>query len=609
MAKIEHSVHKQILQNITRHTGSEIFQHMVINYKSKLENMGDVTLTLARLKSVISAVTKITSTDEKKDYTSSPDTLKDYLGFMSIVENTEQGIALAEVLFSTLGHKQNPHSNPAIINTAFDPVPEKGYSIEDGYKNCRIHIIDNGIPIEIQVKTKNQFVAHEATHDPIYKAPELKRETPEETKALRRFVSDKMYPYFDALAYYQLNKENMTNDEKAAVVADIRSIYIRNHEVFEQYPEVFNNACQTFASYCFIYKHHQELFADATFRDSVLQTKLIEGDIGRVFRYLNKKITMSHPNYRKHDAFNATISAIVDMPYEQFEQLNQETAGSFRQGVVVLSGIMDVLREKDIVAIEHLLRNHKEVYVGVLSDDFAETVSDHPPIFPESFRLHRAESLKGVSGAFIIDTSGKVEVPKNVKNPLAEPIIDIDGFTLLTPQPTKYDVAYVPGVYDMFHDGHMKYIESVSAREKLIGVKSDEYSIQRKGKSPFSPLKDRLPTVAAFREVTQAYATDDDILPPPEVLQRMKEVNDLGGTCAIYVGSDWINHPEKKGEQSLAELEFIKENYPFIQFDTVPRSQKDEQTVSTTAYKTRAKDVDVSTTINHSNVFFMGEQN
>ena len=42
-------------------TGSEIFQHKVVNYKSLLENMGDVTLTLARLKSVISAVTKITS--------------------------------------------------------------------------------------------------------------------------------------------------------------------------------------------------------------------------------------------------------------------------------------------------------------------------------------------------------------------------------------------------------------------------------------------------------------------------------------------------------------------------------------------------------------------
>lgn len=609
MAKIEHSVHKQILQNITKHTGSEIFQHMVVNYKSKLENMGDVTLTLARLKSVISAVTKITSTDEKKDYTSSPDTLKDYLGFMSIVDNTEQGIALAEVLFATLGHKQNPHSNPAIINTAFDPVPEKGYNTEDGYKNCRIHIIDNGIPIEIQVKTKNQFVSHEATHDPIYKAPELIRETPEKTKALRRFVSDKMYPYFDALAYYQLNKENLSQEERAAIVADIRAIYVRNHEVFEQYPEVFNNACQTFASYCFIYKHHQELFADATFRDSVLQTKLIEGDLGRVFRFLNKQITKQNPSFRKHDAFNATISAIVDMPYERFEQLNELTSGNFRQGIVVLSGIMDVLREKDIVAIEHLLRNHKEVYVGVLSDDFAEAVSDHPPIFPESFRIHRAESLKGVSGAFVIDTTGKVEVPKIIRNPLAEPIIDIDGFTRLEPQPTKYDIAYIPGVFDMFHDGHMKYIESVSAREKIVGVKSDNYSIQRKGKSPFSPLKDRLPTVAAFREVTAAYETDDDILPPPEVLDRMREFHEQGGTCAIYVGSDWINHPERKGEKSLAELKYIRENCPFIQLDTIPRSAKDEQTVSTTAYKAKAKDVDVSSTINHSNVFFVGEQN
>ena len=607
MAKIEHSVHKQILQNITKHTGSEIFQHKVVNYKSLLENMGDVTLTLARLKSVISAVTKITSGE--KDYKSSPDTLKDYLGFMSIVENNAQAIALAERVFARFSPMVNKLSDPPIINTSFDPLPNKEYSTEDGYKNCRIHIVDGGIPIEIQIKTKNQFVAHQATHDPIYKAPELKRDTPEETKALRRLVSDKMYPYFDALAFYQLNKERLSDAEKAAVVADIKTIYARNYDVFEQYPEVFNNACQTFASYCFIYKHHQELFADSTFRDSVLQTKLIEGDIGRVFRFLNKKITTLNPRFRKIDSFNATISAIVDMPYEQFEQLNELTAGNFRQGVVVLSGIMDVLREKDIVAVEHLLRNHKEVYVGVLSDEFAEIVSDHPPIFPQSFRVHRAESLKGVSGAFVVDSTGVVEVPKHVRNPIAEPIIDIDGITPLEPQQTKYDIAWIPGVYYMFHDGHMKYIEAVSAKEKIVGVKSDEYSITRKGKSPFSPLKDRLPTVAAFREVTAAYETDNDILPPPEVLERMREVHEQGGTCAIYVGSDWINHPERKGEQSRAELTEIQTNYPFIQLDTVPRSPQDEKTVSTTAYKTRAKDVDVSTTINHSNVFFMGEQN
>ena len=59
----------------------------------------------------------------------------------------------------------------------------------------------------------------------------------------------------------------------------------------------------------------------------------------------------------------------------------------------------------------------------------------------------------------------------------------------------------------------------------LVKLKSNNYSIQRKGKAPFSPLKDRLPTVAAFREITAAYETDDDILPPPEVLDRMREVH------------------------------------------------------------------------------------
>ena len=49
MKEIKDPVHKQILSSISRHTGDEIFQHLVVNLKSQLENMGDVQLTLARL--------------------------------------------------------------------------------------------------------------------------------------------------------------------------------------------------------------------------------------------------------------------------------------------------------------------------------------------------------------------------------------------------------------------------------------------------------------------------------------------------------------------------------------------------------------------------------
>ncbi len=591
MKEIKDPVHKQILSSISRHTGDEIFQHLVVNLKSQLENMGDVQLTLARLKSIVSTVKKLNSGE--KDYSSAPSVLKDYLGLMSIVDNMQQGQALSQAVIKRFGKDRNPSSDNYLVNTSFDPMPEKGYSTQDGYKNFRIHVMQGDIPVEIQIKTKNQYVAHQATHDPIYKAPELK------TKTERRLVADKMYPYFDALAYYHLNKATMSPEEAQAVIADIDTIYARNVEVFEEYPEVFRNACTTFASYCFIYKHHKELFTDSTFRDSVLETKLIEGDVGRVFRYVYKGI-YKNPQISKDEAFQQAIAEIVDMPYETFQQLNEQTAGEYRQGTVVLSGIMDVLREKDVKAVEHLLRNHKEVYIGVFSDNLASTVSDHEPIFSQQYRQQRAAQIKGVSGAFVIGTSGEIKIPTRKISPvLLRPIT----------QQHKYDYAYVPGVYDMFHDGHKAYLESIDADYVFAGVKTDGYSIARKGKSPYSPTGDRIATVSAMKSVDEAFETADDITPPQEVLDIFAKAHAEGKSCAIYVGSDWINHPERKGEQSLSELSWIKENYPYIEFDMVPRSQESEDKISTTTYKQRAKDTDISTVINHSDITFMGEQN
>lgn len=53
--------------------------------------------------------------------------------------------------------------------------------------------------------------------------------------------------------------------------------------------------------------------------------------------------------------------------------------------------------------------------------------------------------------------------------------------------------GYVPGGFDMFHQGHLNILRA--ARERcdrlVVGVTSDEALIRMKGRAPVIPLKER----------------------------------------------------------------------------------------------------------------------
>ena len=69
-------------------------------------------------------------------------------------------------------------------------------------------------------------------------------------------------------------------------------------------------------------------------------------------------------------------------------------------------------------------------------------------------------------------------------------------------------VGYVPGVYDLFHIGHLNVLRH--ARELcdvlVAGVVSDEVCEQVKGVRPFVPLEERFAIVDAIGIVDVTYA-------------------------------------------------------------------------------------------------------
>jgi glycerol-3-phosphate cytidylyltransferase len=97
-------------------------------------------------------------------------------------------------------------------------------------------------------------------------------------------------------------------------------------------------------------------------------------------------------------------------------------------------------------------------------------------------------------------------------------------------------VGYVPGVYDLFHIGHLNALRQ--ARELcdvlVAGIVSDEVCEQVKGLRPFVPLEERLAIVDAIGIVDATYAelTIDK-------LDAWREV----GFHRDFKGDDWRDTP------------------------------------------------------------------
>lgn len=73
-----------------------------------------------------------------------------------------------------------------------------------------------------------------------------------------------------------------------------------------------------------------------------------------------------------------------------------------------------------------------------------------------------------------------------------------------------YKIGYVPGVYDLFHIGHLNLIRRAKEQSEYLiaGVLTDELVEHFKGKKPYIPFEERIEIVAALKEVDEAVKVD-----------------------------------------------------------------------------------------------------
>ena len=110
------------------------------------------------------------------------------------------------------------------------------------------------------------------------------------------------------------------------------------------------------------------------------------------------------------------------------------------------------------------------------------------------------------------------------------------------------DIGYTTGVYDLFHVGHLRLLRRASelCERLVVGVTSDDLSLQVKGKLPVLPLSDRIEIVAALPFVSEVV-----------VQHAIDKVAawDKVGFSKLFVGSDWQGTPEWDDyEKRLANL-------------------------------------------------------
>lgn len=109
-------------------------------------------------------------------------------------------------------------------------------------------------------------------------------------------------------------------------------------------------------------------------------------------------------------------------------------------------------------------------------------------------------------------------------------------------------IGYCPGVYDMFHVGHLNILRRarINCDYLIAGVVTDDVVAQIKGQPPVVPLTERMEIVQALKYVDEA--VPDWSVEKIDIWQQLR-------FDVIFKGDDWRGTPKgDRLERSFAEV-------------------------------------------------------
>jgi glycerol-3-phosphate cytidylyltransferase len=118
-------------------------------------------------------------------------------------------------------------------------------------------------------------------------------------------------------------------------------------------------------------------------------------------------------------------------------------------------------------------------------------------------------------------------------------------------------VGYAPGVYDLFHVGHLNILRH--AREHcdhlVVGVVSDELAFLAKGRMPVIPLHERVEIVSHIDVVDEVFVETQ-----PDKLETWRQ----RPFDVIFKGDDWRGTPRgDRLERDFASVGVVVHYFPY----------------------------------------------
>lgn len=98
-------------------------------------------------------------------------------------------------------------------------------------------------------------------------------------------------------------------------------------------------------------------------------------------------------------------------------------------------------------------------------------------------------------------------------------------------------IGYLEGTFDLFHVGHLNFIEEAKAKcdYLLVGVYSDEVVNSYKGHYPIIPCKDRIRIIKALKNVDSVH-----LLNERDKINAYQKYN----YSILFMSTDWKHTPE-----------------------------------------------------------------
>lgn len=120
-----------------------------------------------------------------------------------------------------------------------------------------------------------------------------------------------------------------------------------------------------------------------------------------------------------------------------------------------------------------------------------------------------------------------------------------------------YKIGYVPGVFDLFHVGHLNLLRNSKRRSEflIVGVLTDELVEHFKGRKPVIPYAQRAAVVSAISYVDRVVPVDFDNTVKIDAWKRYRFDCHFSGNDH---GMDWV--------EDIKQLREVDSNMEFFQY-------------------------------------------